>query len=147
MWLTPAKRDSRRRPAEAPTARLRDGERKGWPSALRSRIPSGMIELTHYYYFVFGALTIAGGVMGFVKAKSMPSLVAGGFSGALLVVAGALFGSHLSAALWLGLVVSALLAGKFAPAFLKKRAFMPTGMMSVLSVIGLALSLAAFFLR
>jgi uncharacterized membrane protein (UPF0136 family) len=106
-----------------------------------------MIELTHYYFFVFGALTIAGGVMGFVKAKSTASLVAGGLSGALLVVAGALFGSNLSAALWLGLVVSLLLAGRFLPAFLKKRAFMPGGMMSVLSVIGLALSVASLFFR
>jgi len=106
-----------------------------------------MIELTHYYYFVFGALTIAGGVMGFVKAQSKPSLIAGGVSGALLIAAGALFGGHLAAALWLGLVVSALLAGRFVPAFLKKRAFMPGGMMSVLSLIGLGLSLAALFLH
>ena len=39
-----------------------------------------MLELARIYLFVFGVLTIAGGVMGFVKAKSKPSLIAGGIS-------------------------------------------------------------------
>jgi uncharacterized membrane protein (UPF0136 family) len=102
-----------------------------------------MIELTKDYYFLFGALTIAGGVMGFVKAKSAASLIAGGVSGILLIVAGVLMGSNMRAALILGVVVSVLLAGRFLPNFLKTKKPMPAGMMSVLSLIGLVISLVA----
>src|SRR4051794_8264502 len=43
-----------------------------------------MFDLARIYLFGFGALTIAGGVMGFVKAKSRASLIAGTISGVLL---------------------------------------------------------------
>ena len=36
-----------------------------------------MLNIARLYYFVFAALTAAGGVMGFVKASSKPSLIAG----------------------------------------------------------------------
>ena len=44
-----------------------------------------MIDVTKIYYFVFGALTIVGGVMGYVKAKSAASLIAGGLCGVYLL--------------------------------------------------------------
>ena len=46
-----------------------------------------MLELTKNYYFIFGALTILGGVIGFVKAGSKASLIAGGISGLLILIA------------------------------------------------------------
>lgn len=102
-----------------------------------------MIEFSKYYFLFFGVLTVVGGIMGYVKAKSRASLIAGGISGALLIVAGALIGNRTMLGLILGLVVSVLLAGRFVPAFLKTRSPMPSGMMSGLSLVGLVVAIAA----
>lgn len=103
-----------------------------------------MLELTKNYYFIFGALTILGGVIGFVKAGSRASLIAGGVSGALILVAAWLLRSgSVQAGLILGLVLSALLEMRFLPAFVKTKKPMPAGMMAVLSMIGTVLSVLA----
>jgi uncharacterized membrane protein (UPF0136 family) len=100
-----------------------------------------MLDLTKIYLFIFGVLTIAGGVMGFVKAGSNASLIAGGISGALLLVAGYLIGAgKVQPGLILGIVLSLALAGQFVPKFLSTHKFMPAGMMSILGVIGLVLT-------
>lgn len=106
-----------------------------------------MLDVTKIYYFVFGILTIAGGAMGYVKAQSMASLVAGGVSGLLLIAAGVLIATKTQAGLILGLLISIALAGRFIPAFLKTSAFMPAGLMSVLSVIGIALTILSLIKR
>ncbi len=100
-----------------------------------------MLEYAKLYLFLFGVLTIAGGVIGFVKAGSRASLIAGGISGLLLLVAGYLIsaGSFI-AGLVLGLVLSLALAGQFGPKFLKTRKAMPAGMMPVLGVIGILIT-------
>ena len=103
-----------------------------------------MLELTKNYYFIFGVLTILGGVMGFVKAGSKASLIAGGVSGALILVAAWLVMSgRVQNGLILGLVVSSLLEVRFFPAFVKTKKPMPAGMMAVLSMIGTVLSVLA----
>ena len=104
-----------------------------------------MLELTKNYYFIFGALTILGGVIGFVKAGSKASLIAGGVSGALILVAAWLMmkDSTVQAGLILGLVLSALLEMRFLPAFVKTKKPMPAGMMAVLSMIGTVLAVLA----
>ena len=100
-----------------------------------------VLESIRIYLFVFGALTIAGGVMGFVKAKSQPSLIAGGTSGALLVLAGWLAGTtNARAGLILGAILSLALAGRFIPAYRKTKKAMPAGLMVLLSVAGLVLT-------
>ena len=103
-----------------------------------------MIDLTKIYYFIFGALTIAGGIMGFVKKHSHVSLIAGGISGVLLLIAALLLKDKTQPGLILGLVVSLALAGQFLPKFLQKHTWMPAGMMSVLSVIAIIVTLLAF---
>ena len=103
-----------------------------------------MLELTKNYYFIFGTLTILGGVMGFVKAGSKASLIAGGVSGALILVAAWLVMSgSVQAGLILGLVISSVLEMRFLPAFVKTKKLMPAGMMAVLSLIGTVLSVLA----
>lgn len=99
-----------------------------------------MLEAVRIYLYVFGALTIAGGVMGFVKAKSRPSLVAGGTSGALLLVAAYLVGARPAFGLGLGLVVSLGLAGRFIGVFRKSGKLMPAGLMAVLGTLGVFLT-------
>ncbi|MDF2695179.1 MAG: hypothetical protein K0S65_3562, partial [Labilithrix sp.] len=86
-----------------------------------------MYEATRIYLYVFGVLTIAGGVMGFVKAKSTPSLVAGGLAGGLLLVAGYLAGTVGRNGFILGQMVSVALAIRFVSAFIRTRKTMPAG--------------------
>ena len=65
-------------------------------------------------------LTIAGGVMGYVKAHSNASLIAGGISGLLLLVAGYLIGSgKAQAGLILGIVLM-FAAWPFFPEFFRR---------------------------
>jgi len=104
-----------------------------------------MIDLTRIYYFIFAALTIAGGVMGYVKAGSMASIVAGGISGLLIGVAAVLLKSNATAGLILGGIVSIALVGRFAPLFLGPEGkFMPAGLMSIMGAISVVLTIVAF---
>jgi Small integral membrane protein len=96
------------------------------------------------YFIVFGILTIAGGVIGYVKAGSMPSIIAGSISGILLLVAAFLLPDHRVAGLATGLIVSLLLAGQFIPKFIRTGKVMPAGMMSILSVIGIIMAIVAW---
>ncbi len=82
--------------------------------------------------------------MGYVSKGSMPSIIAGSVSGVLLLAAAFLLPTHDALGLVLAAVVSVLLAGRFIPAFIKTGSLMPAGMMSVLSVIGIILALAAW---
>lgn len=106
-----------------------------------------MIGPAKIYFIIFGLLTIAGGIMGYVKAGSTASIIAGSVSGLLLLLAAFLLPSYFAVGLALGGIVSLLLAGRFLPAFLKTGAFMPAGLMAILSVIGLIITLVAALKR
>ena len=103
-----------------------------------------MIGPAKIYFIVFGLLTIIGGVMGYLKAGSMASIIAGTISGALLLLAAFLLPGNAVAGLALAGIVSIALAGRFVPAFMSTGNFMPAGMMSVLSVIGIILAIVAW---
>src|ERR1044072_9977842 len=89
------------------------------------------------YFIAFGALTIAGGVVGYVKAGSVASIIAGSVTGILLLVAAFLLPEHRAIGLATALIISLLLAAQFAPKFIRTGRVMPAGMMAILSVIGL----------
>ena len=103
-----------------------------------------MIGPAKIYFIVFGLLTIAGGIMGYVRAGSTASIIAGSISGILLLLAAFLLPGNITAGLAIAAIVSLLLAGRFLPAFLKTGAVMPAGMMSALSVIGLIMAILAW---
>ena len=103
-----------------------------------------MIGLARLYFIVFGLLTIVGGVIGFVKAGSTISLIAGSVCGILLLTAAFLLPNNLALGLAVGALISALLAFQFVPAFIKTGQVMPAGMMSVLSVIGFIMAVLAW---
>ncbi|MEY2440090.1 MAG: hypothetical protein QOI34_1475 [Verrucomicrobiota bacterium] len=96
------------------------------------------------YFLVFGLLTIAGGIMGYVKAGSTVSIIAGSLTGILLIVAGLVLPEHRALGVGLGLIVSLLLAGQFIPKFVRTGRMMPAGMMTVLSAIGIVMAVAAW---
>ena len=103
-----------------------------------------MIGPTKIYFIVFGLLTIAGGVIGYAKAGSTASIIAGSISGVLLLVAAFLLPQQLAVGLALAAVISIALAGRFVPAFIKTGHVMPAGLMSVLSVIGIIMAIVAW---
>ena len=103
-----------------------------------------MIGPAKFYFIVFGLLTIAGGVMGYVSKGSLPSIIAGSVCGVLLVVAAFLLPTHAALGLALAGIVALLLAGRFVPAFVKTGSLMPAGLMSFLSVIGVIMAVAAW---
>lgn len=94
------------------------------------------MEAAKIYFIVFGVLTVAGGVIGYVKAGSVASIIAGSITGILLLVAAFLLPEHRAIGLATAFIISLLLAAQFAPKFIRTGKVMPAGMMSILSVIG-----------
>ena len=103
-----------------------------------------MADSARIYFIVFGILTIVGGLIGFLKAKSTISLVSGGISGALLLVAAYLLPTQFMAGVIIALLVSVLLAGRFVPNLIRTGKIMPDAMMSILSVIGVVVAVLAW---
>ena len=102
---------------------------------------------TEIYFIVFGVLTIAGGIIGYLKAGSSASLIAGAISGMLLLVAAFLLPTHVAAGLAIALIVSLLLAGRFLPAFIGTGKMMPAGAMALLSILGIVFAIVAWTRR
>jgi len=102
------------------------------------------MEAARIYFIVFGALTIVGGIVGYLKAGSVASIVAGSITGVLLLVAAFLLPEHRTIGLATGLIVSLLLAAQFVPKFLRTGRVMPAGMMSILSAIGIIAVIVAW---
>src|SRR5260370_31079032 len=96
------------------------------------------------YFIVFGILTIAGGVVGYVKAGSVASIVAGGVTGVLLLVAALLLPEYRIVGLATACLVSLLLAAHFVPKFLRTGRVLPAGMLSILSVLGIIVAIVAW---
>jgi len=102
------------------------------------------MEAGRIYFIVFGALTIIGGIVGYLKAGSVASIIAGSITGVLLLVAAFLLPEHRTIGLATALIISLLLAAQFVPKFLRTGRVMPAGMMSVLSVIGIIAAIIAW---
>lgn len=83
--------------------------------------------------YIYGILLIVGGFMGYVKAKSMPSLVAGAICGFIALLLGYYYTWHFApyAALILALVLILLMGRRY----LNTRKAMPALLIVVLSVI------------
>lgn len=104
-----------------------------------------MIDFIKIYYLVFGALTILGGVIGFAKAKSRASLIAGSITGLALIVSGILVAQgSVVPGLIVGLLVSVALAGQFIPKVMINRAPPHVILMALLSAVSLVLTLISF---
>jgi uncharacterized membrane protein (UPF0136 family) len=83
---------------------------------------------------VYATIVFAGGLIGYWKAGSKPSLIAGVVSAGLLAGAFWMSRSNGVVALWFAAAIAGLLAVVFLIRFLKTRSFMPSGMMLFLSL-------------
>ncbi|MDB6132588.1 MAG: hypothetical protein JWM59_831 [Verrucomicrobiales bacterium] len=100
------------------------------------------------YFVFFGAVSLLLGILGYVRAKSFPSLIAGGISGiglmtsAVVAAKQAISNPGTNLGYLMALVLSLLLLGRFLPGFLKTKKFYPAGIMALLSLLGVAAAIA-----
>lgn len=95
--------------------------------------------MTSWIVLIFGALTAAGGAMGYVKAQSVPSLIAGGASGLILIGSAiAMMRGAYQPGWWISVIVTLVLLARFSMAATKGFKMMPGGMMIIMSLIALA---------
>lgn len=90
---------------------------------------------------IYGILIAAGGVIGYVKANSVVSVIAGGISGIALVGAGvAMMKGHYNLGWWMSLVFTLLLLARFVISSVDKGkvSMMPAGIVIILSLIVIA---------
>ncbi|MEI7922765.1 MAG: TMEM14 family protein [Planctomycetota bacterium] len=86
---------------------------------------------------IYAVMLMLGGLMGFIKAKSKPSLIAGSLSGLMILVSIYLMnqtGSIAQTGCLLATFTSLSLALFFGKRFAKSRKLMPGGVMAVFSV-------------
>ena len=124
--------------------RKRDLARLTGHSAFDGLPMRNMIGPAKIYFIIFGLLTIVGGVIGYVKAGSTASIIAGAISGIALIVAAYLLPGNAALGLIIAGIVSVALAGKFIPNFMSTGKVMPAGLMSALSVIGVIMAIVAW---
>ena len=84
---------------------------------------------------VYGTLVELGGIMGFVKAKSKPSLIAGVACGAVLTISGVLAWLGSAVGVYIGFVMTLLLCLIFGIRTAKTKAMIPSGMMLMSSIV------------
>ncbi|MEC4807382.1 MAG: TMEM14 family protein [Jaaginema sp. PMC 1079.18] len=93
--------------------------------------------------FFYGVLALMGGIWGYIKAKSKPSLISGGISGIILILSGVLQMLGQSWALWVAISLTGILVVTFIIRWLKTRKAMPAAVMIVFGVIAMAVMLTA----
>jgi uncharacterized membrane protein (UPF0136 family) len=103
-----------------------------------------MIGPAKIYFIIFGLLTIVGGVIGYVKAGSTASIVAGAISGIALIVAAFLLPGNAAVGLIIAGIVSIALAGWFIRGFMQTGKMMPAGLMALLSAVGVVMAIVAW---
>lgn len=94
---------------------------------------------------LFGIVNILGGLIGYLRAKSMASLISGGISGVILIICayGISMGNRFAAII--SIIIAILLGGRFAITIAKKFRIMPDLVIiifSLLTIIGVG---ASFF--
>lgn len=93
---------------------------------------------------IYGVLILGGGIMGYVKAHSKPSLIMGIISGILIFIGVYLLGSNAKMGMILVTAVSGMLTIVFLMRLLKTHAFMPAGMLLLLSAAVLVFCISQF---
>ena len=84
------------------------------------------------------------GIMGYVKARSVPSLVAGGISGLIFILGALQIPRAWQTWMIVDLILSLALAGRFVPSLLQRK-YNPAGYVVPLAVIGAILAAVVLF--
>jgi len=90
----------------------------------------------------YGLLSAAGGIWGYLKSKSKPSLISGCISGILLLLSAVMQIQGYSSGLAIAKIIILLLLIVFAIRLVKTQKFIPAGIMLVAGVISLSLLFA-----
>ncbi len=103
------------------------------------------MQTASYIVYVYAVLVAVGGLIGYLKAKSLPSLIMGSLSFLLLLAAGYGIGSGKGWGLPLAAALALFLLVFFSLRYVKSspHAFMPGGLMAILSLltlVGIALT-------
>jgi uncharacterized membrane protein (UPF0136 family) len=97
---------------------------------------------TALFYFLYAAIVLAGGALGYARAKSSASLISSVVFAVLIAAGGVLLIlGHPRSGLALGILSAIALTGFFLPRYVKTRKPMPAIPMIALSVIALAVSI------
>jgi len=102
-----------------------------------------MINVARLVFFAFSALLVVGGVLGYVEAKSVISLVAGLVCGALSLAAALLLPGKPVLGLALGIAAALLAGGGMAPRFFQSPKLWPGGVTLAFSVVTLIVAVVA----
>lgn len=95
---------------------------------------NNLFQIASWSILIYGLLVLLGGVMGYFKAKSQASLLSGVGSGIALLITWFVCRQFPLIGLGLATLLGLILLGVFIRRFLKTRAFMPSGLMIVLSL-------------
>ena len=98
------------------------------------------MDLTTIVVVSFGVFNLVGGLIGFFKAKSKASLIAGSLAGVALLACAHGIALDNQRALLLTLLISVLLGGRFLGTWVKKRRVMPDLLMILFSAATLILA-------
>ena len=86
---------------------------------------------------IYGILAVVGGIVGYLKARSKPSLISGIVSGLLLVIGALRAAQGIVSGLWLVKIVTLVLVIVFIIRLVKTKKFMPAGLMVIGGVVTL----------
>ncbi|MEB3209872.1 MAG: TMEM14 family protein [Leptolyngbyaceae bacterium] len=86
---------------------------------------------------VYGVFAVVGGIVGYAKAKSTPSLISGVISGALLIIAGIVSSMGMSWGIPLAIAITGILVIVFIYRLVKTRKFIPAGLMTIAGIAAL----------
>lgn len=80
---------------------------------------------------IYGILAVVGGIVGYLKARSKPSLISGIVSGLLLIIGALRAAQDITSGLWLVKIVTLVLLIVFIVRLVKTKKFMPAGLMVI----------------
>jgi uncharacterized membrane protein (UPF0136 family) len=106
-----------------------------------------VFEIAKMFVAGLAVLCLLGGIMGFVKAKSKASIIAGSISAVLLAACYCLATVHVKTGLSAAAVVGALLEFHFIKSYVKSKKPMPAIPMVVSCLITQAVIVAAIVMR
>lgn len=99
--------------------------------------PMPLMSTALFATLAYGILALAGGIFGYVKVKSKPSLISGTVSGILLLAAAIMQAMQVSGGLVFAIAVTAALVVVFTIRLVKTRKFMPAGLMLIAGIVTL----------